>query len=263
MPTAPALDTLIPDSLPPGVHALCSLRAGGVSPAPYDSLNLGGHVGDDPANVAENRRRFEAALGARPVFLDQVHGSAVVRLAAITPDGAQADGCWTRERGVACTIMVADCLPVLLADLQGSCVAAAHCGWRGLAGQGRRGVLESLWAQWWPQLARSPAEAASRTVAWLGPCIGPQAFEVGGEVKSVFEAAQPGAASRFTRAVAPGKWLADLPGLARDRLAALGIASTSGNDGTARWCTVTNASRFFSHRRDRLSGRFAAAIWLA
>jgi YfiH family protein len=157
--------------------------------------------------------------------------------------------------------MVADCLPVLLADTQGRCVAAAHAGWRGLAGQQGHGVLEALWSRFWPLVGSSAGDAASCTQAWLGPCIGPTAFEVGSEVKAAFETTSPVAAERFRRAT-EGKWLADLQGLARDRLAALGIDRVHGNDGTPAWCTVGNPSRFFSHRRDRVSGRFAASIWL-
>jgi YfiH family protein len=240
-----------------GVHAWCSERADGVSPPPYDSLNLGDHVGDDPEHVAENRRRFAGDLGARPVFLQQVHGLGVVQLTRDTADGTQADACWTTERELACTIMVADCLPVLLADARGCVVAAAHCGWRGLAGERGRGVLETLWEAIAPL-----AGDAAQVHAWLGPCIGPDAFEVGPEVRAAFRAGDAGAAACF-RPHGAGKFLADLPALARRRLAALGIASLHGNDGTAAWCTVANASRFFSHRRDRVSGRFAAAIWRA
>ncbi|MEJ5988614.1 peptidoglycan editing factor PgeF [Ramlibacter sp. PS3R-8] len=238
-----------------GVHAWCSERGGGVSAPPYDTLNLGDHVGDDPDLVAENRRRFAGDLQARPVFLQQVHGSGVVRLTGHTPDGTQADACWTTERGVACTIMVADCLPVLLADAAGSLVAAAHCGWRGLAGDAGAGVLEALWT------AIAPAAGdAARVQVWLGPCIGPDAFEVGPEVRTAFTASTAGAAKCF-RPHGDGKFLADLPALARLRLAALGITRIHGNDGSRAWCTVANPSRFFSHRRDRVSGRFAAAVW--
>jgi len=245
---------MTPDwTLPTGVRAHCSERAGGISVPPYHTLNLGDHVGDDPRAVQENRRRYAEVLSARPVFLQQVHGRGVVRLAADTPDGAEADACWTTERGVACTMMVADCLPVLLADMQGSVVGAAHCGWRGLAG----GVLEALCAD------MAAAGARSETLqAWLGPCIGPEAFEVGAEVRDAFLQGDAQAAPLF----APhgeGKFLADLPGLARRRLAALGVDAISGNDGSRDWCTVFNPSRFFSHRRDRVSGRFAASIWLA
>jgi YfiH family protein len=253
---------LVPDwSAPVGVHAACSVREGGVSTGAYASLNLGDHVGDDRAAVAENRRRFSDALGARPVFLQQVHGNAGVALDPSTSDGTVADACWTTERGIACTIMVADCLPVLLADTQGRCVAAAHAGWRGLVGIEGHGVLEELWSRFWPQVGSSAAYAAARTLVWLGPCIGPAAFEVGGEVKAAFEATSSSAAQRF-HAASEGKWLADLQGLARDRLGALGIGQIHGNDGTTAWCTVANPSRFFSHRRDRVSGRFAAAVWL-
>ena len=256
------LDLLLPDwPAPARVRAACSTRAGGVSGSPYDSLNLGDHVGDDPRAVAVNRERLASALGARPVFMKQVHGWQVARLAADTPDGVEADACIATTPGVACTIMVADCLPVLLTTRDGGAVAAAHAGWRGLAGAGGIGVLEALWREFQPLAALDAAEAAKRTLAWLGPCIGPNAFEVGPEVKAAFEARDPGAAALF-KAHVPGKWLADLPGLARLRLRVLGIEAIHGNDGSDAWCTVTNASRFFSHRRDRVSGRFAASIWL-
>jgi len=245
---------IVPDwPVPAGVRAACSVRTGGVSPEPYASLNLGDHVQDDPACVTENRRRFAAALVSRPVFLRQVHGRGVVRLGADTVDGVEADACWTTERGVACTIMVADCLPVLIADAQGRAVGAAHCGWRGLAG----GVLESLWSAMQPATGTPAGDA----FAWLGPCIGPEAFEVGPEVRETFVGGDAGAAACF-RPLAGGKFLADLPGLARRRLRVLGFTDVRGNDGSTDWCTVADASRFFSHRRDRLSGRFAAACWL-
>jgi YfiH family protein len=235
-------------AVPPQVRAVCSTRDGGVSGAPYDTLNLGDHVGDDPAAVRENRARFAQALGARPVFLQQVHGTHSIALDAASADGTQADACYTRERGVACTIMVADCLPVLVADRAGSIVGAAHCGWRGLAG----GVLEALLSAFPP---------GSGVQAWLGPCIGPRAFEVGAEVREAFCAVDAHAAAAFT-AHGEGKFLADLPALARQRLAALGVDAVAGNDGADAWCTASQPSRFFSHRRDRVSGRFAAAIWL-
>ncbi|MDB5956702.1 peptidoglycan editing factor PgeF [Ramlibacter sp.] len=243
-------------SAPARVHAWCSERTGGVSVGPYDSLNLGDHVGDEAAAVAENRTRFAATLQARPVFLKQVHGQGVVQLTRDTPDGTEADACWTTEPGVACTIMVADCLPVLLADRAGRVVGAAHCGWRGLAGEGGHGALEALWQAMAPQ-----AGAAAQVLAWLGPCIGPEAFEVGAEVRAAFVQRDPGAQACF-RPRGEGKFLADLQALARRRLAALGITAIAGNDGSAQWCTVSAASRFFSHRRDRVSGRFAAALWL-
>jgi polyphenol oxidase len=242
--------------LSPNVRAVCTTRTGGHSLAPYDSLNLGGHVGDAPAAVAANRALLAEAIAARPVVLDQVHGQTAALLTGQEPDGTTADACITTTPGIACTIMVADCLPVLLALRDGRAVAAAHAGWRGLAGSGGRGVLESVW-----ESLRLIAEAQpDETMAWLGPCIGPGAFEVGSEVKAAFEATDSGAAALF-RPHGQGKWLADLPGLARRRLQALGLTRLYGNDGSSGWCTVANPSRFFSHRRDRVSGRFAACIW--
>jgi polyphenol oxidase len=242
---------LVPDwPAPAHVHAVCTTRSGGVSHGPYESLNLGGHVGDSPEAVAENRAAFAAAIGARPVFLQQVHGRHAMALDASTPDGAEADGCFTREPGTACTIMVADCLPVLFTSEDGSVVAAAHAGWRGLAG----GVLETV--------VEAMRVEPQTLLVWLGPCIGPTVFEVGAEVKTAFEAHDVGAASMFTPH-AGGKRLANLSGLARQRLQALGIPHVYGNDGSLEWCTVSNPSKFFSHRRDRVSGRFAASIWLA
>lgn len=252
--TTPSADWLVPKwPAPVTVRAVCTTRAGGRSLPPYDSFNLGDHVGDDPLAVGANRAVLAQAIGARPVFLQQVHGSGVVALDAHTPHGTQADACYTRDAGVACTVMVADCLPLLYTDARGSFVAAAHAGWRGLAGQGGVGVLETLHA--------ALDVPAHEVMVWLGPCIGPQAFEVGSEVKAAFEAHDPRAAACFRPAATAGKWLADLPALARLRLAALGIRQIYGNDGSSGWCTVTNASRFFSHRRDRVSGRLAACIW--
>jgi purine-nucleoside/S-methyl-5'-thioadenosine phosphorylase / adenosine deaminase len=242
---------------PASVRALCSTRVGGVSHAPYDSLNLGDHVGDRVEAVASNRELFARTLGARPVFLNQVHRRHTVELTSDTPDGVEADGCVTRAERVACTIMVADCLPVLLTTTDGCVVAAAHAGWRGLAGTDGQGILEAVWRR-----LRETAERpdAGQTMAWLGPCIGPDAFEVGPEVKSAFEAFDTAAAMLF-KPHGKGKWLADLPGLARRRLRALGVTRVYGNDGGSDWCTASNPSRFFSHRRDGRSGRFAAGIW--
>lgn len=265
-------DWLVPEwPAPAHVRALCTTRSGGQSLPPYDSLNLGDHVGDAPPAVAANRQALREALDTRPVFLRQVHGRGVVRLDAQTQDGAEADACIAAQRGVACTIMVADCLPVLLTDLAGTAVAAAHAGWRGLAGEQGAGVLESAHGQLRGELQQRSGQSAE-LVAWLGPCIGPDAFEVGPEVRAAFVAhdAQAGAMFRArpgTGSNAAGKWLADLAGLARLRLQALGITRIHGNDSSPAWCTVGNASRFFSHRRDSAalggSGRFAACIWLA
>lgn len=288
--TPPAADWLVPDwPAPRGVQALCSTRAGGVSRPPYDSLNLGTHVGDDPEAVQVNRQRLQARMQAttagtpvRPVFLNQVHGADVAHLDAGTPDGTEADACLTAETGVACTVMVADCLPVLLAHQSGAVVAAAHAGWRGLAGRdGLQGVLEAVFERFQTLVldlqglsaiknqaneSAGPHAVARDTLAWLGPCIGPAAFEVGAEVRAAFCTANPALQACFVPSGnAPEKYLCDLAGLARLRLQALGITALYGNDSTPPWCTVTNASRFFSHRRDSValggSGRFAASIW--
>ncbi len=246
------VDWLIPDwKVPATVKAVCTSRAGGVSKGTYAGLNLGLHVGDVPADVRRNRALLRESLGAPPVFLQQVHGIGVLTLDAQNPashDGAVADACIATAPGVACTIMVADCLPVLFADAGGGRVAAAHAGWRGLAA----GVLEQT----------LHALDAETPVAWLGPCIGPNAFEVGDEVKATFERSLAESASCFVPTGEPGKWWADLPALARQRLRAAGVQAIHGNDGSDAWCTVRNPLRFFSHRRDGVSGRFAACIWL-
>ncbi|HPW83770.1 MAG TPA: laccase domain-containing protein, partial [Rhodoferax sp.] len=158
-------------------------------------------------------------------------------------------------------VMVADCLPVLLCDTQGRRVAAAHAGWRGLVGTDGKGILEASLEPFRPLAPVEYAQGATEIIAWLGPCIGPEAFEVGDEVRTVFVDVSP-EADRCFRPLRQGKWLADLAGLARQRLQALGVTGIYGNDSTAAWCTVTNPSRFFSHRRDRVSGRQAACIWL-
>lgn len=259
-------DWLVPDwPVPAGVHALCTTRAGGVSAAPYDRLNLGTHVGDDAVAVQANRQVLQSVLqgvtpGARAVFLNQVHSTDVAVVDGTTPDATAADACLATASGAVCTIMVADCLPVLLAHRSGAAVAAAHAGWRGLAGVQGQGVLESVVLR-----LAGEGSAAGDTLAWLGPCIGPTAFEVGPEVRAAFCGHDSAAGACFV-AQPGGKFLADLAGLARLRLAALGITEVYGNDSTAPWCTVLNASRFFSHRRDTAalggSGRFAACIWL-
>ena len=241
--------------LPPGLGAWMSSREGGHSSAPWDSFNMGDHVGDVPGHVLANRQLLADTLGVRPVFLQQVHGTAVLEIGPHTPDGAVADACFAFEAGVACTIMVADCLPVLLWDREGRWVAAAHAGWRGLAGEDGQGVLENLWGA----LAERGARA-DRTRVWLGPCIGLSAFEVGPDVLAAFGARPDQPGPRFIPATRPdgtARWLADLPGLARDRLLALGLPSVTASG----LCTVSDASRFFSFRRDGVTGRMAACIW--
>lgn len=253
-------DWIIPDwPASARVHALCTTRAGGVSAAPWDSLNLGDHVGDDARAVRANRRVLGQVLArpgapARPVYLNQVHGVRAVTLQACSADGMACDAADTRTPGIACTVLVADCLPVLFAHRSGTWVAAAHAGWRGLAA----GVLEQT-------LVRAGA-AGHEILAWLGPCIGPRAFEVGAEVLAAFCAHDADAARCFVPGPAPGKYLADLAALARQRLARCGVTQVHGNDGSPPWCTVGHPSRFFSHRRDTIrlggSGRMAACVWL-
>lgn len=247
----------------PTVPAGMAGRLGGLPP--YDAFNLGDHVGDAPDTVAAHRAALAAVIGAEPVWLKQVHGHEVVRLTqghGRAPSAPlTADGSLTTEPGVACTIMVADCLPVLLAAPQRRGVAALHAGWRGLAGAGAdmagRGVLEEGVASLCEAAHCDPADLQ----AWLGPCIGPSAFEVGREVLEGFGVDPDGAHPRFVPQPGggtPARWLADLPGLAADRLMQLGVRHISGG----QWCTVSDRSRFFSFRRDGVTGRQAACIWL-
>ena len=262
-PAAPFLphpDWLVPDwPVPPSVRALCTTRAGGTSQPPYDSMNLGAYVGDATQAVARNVQRLTQALAARPVLLKQVHGTHLLALDTQTPDYQEADGSYTGLPGLACTVGIADCLPILLchvADGQATQVGALHAGWRGLAGEQGLGVVEAFFASQ-AATGRLPAQ----WLAWLGPCIGPQAFEVGPEVRAAFMAFSPEAAQAFVP-LAGGKFLADLPLLARQRLAASGVQAVFGNDGSLGWCTVGNPSRFFSYRRDKVTGRQVASICL-
>lgn len=240
---------------PAHVHAVVTTRAGGVSLPPWDSLNLGQHVGDDPAHVRENRGRLLAALRAiapaqAPQWLEQVHGTQVVQA---EPDAARraawvpaADAVGTALREVPCVVMTADCLPVFFADRNGHRVAVAHAGWRGLCD----GVLEAT-------LATFPVPG--EVMAWLGPAIGPDAFEVGGEVRAAFLQRQAQAAAHFRPSANSGRWLADIYALARLRLQAAGIGSVHGGG----LCTVADPARFYSYRRDGRTGRMAAVIWIA
>lgn len=238
-------DLLLPDwPAPANVRACVTTRTGGVSAAPFDSCNLGDHVGDAPAAVAENRRRLQQLLGCRPAWLQQVHGVQVVEADPATQ--AVADGSWSASPGVACTIMTADCLPVLFCDRAGTRVAAAHAGWRSLAG----GVLEAC--------VSALGCPADQVLVWLGPAIGPQAFEVGGEVREAFVTAHGEAAAAFVPSANPGRFLADLYRLARIRLAAVGVAAVYGGG----LCTFTDSARFYSYRRAARTGRQASLIWL-
>jgi YfiH family protein len=242
------LNLLVPDwPAPAGVRACVSTREGGVSRAPYASLNLAAHVGDEPGAVLENRRRLHEALAlpAEPAWLDQVHGVRVLDLDADASD-RRADAALTRREGVICAVLTADCLPVLFCDRQGSLVAVAHAGWRGL----QAGVLEATVA--------ATALPAGRLMAWLGPGIGPRSFQVGPEVRKGFIALDPAADSCFRRG--PGdRYLADLYALARRRLAAVGVTEVYGGG----LCSFEDPVRFYSYRRDGRTGRMAALVYLA
>ena len=247
-------------ALAAAVGAVMTTRHGGVSRAPWQTMNVGAAVGDDAAAVAANRALFARAIGAVPVWLRQVHGSRVVRVgraeAADAAAGAaplEADASVTTEAGVACAVQVADCLPLLFAPRGGRAVAAAHAGWRGLAD----GVAERTLRAVCDAAACEPADVR----AWLGACIGPHRFEVGADVLDAFGAdPRAGGAGRFVArgAAHPDKWLADLAGLARDRLVAAGVRDVAGGG----WCTASDASRFFSFRRDGVTGRMVAAVWI-
>jgi YfiH family protein len=247
------MELLIPEwNAPDNVGALSTLRTGGHSAAPYDDgrggpgLNLGLHVQDDPARVAANRALLRRLLPAEPAWLTQVHGTAVVDAAA-TQSGAEADGCVSATPGAVCVMMTADCLPVLMCDRAGTVVGAAHAGWRGLAA----GVLENT-------VAAMRARGAQDLLAWLGPAIGPQRFEVGAEVREAFLRHDAAADAAFhPYAGRPGKFLADIYRLARLRLSAAGVGEVSGGG----WCTVDDA-RFYSYRRDKTTGRMASVVWL-
>lgn len=255
---------------PSWVRAMVTTRAGGVSEGLFDSMNLGDHVGDAPGDVARNRALLADRLAARPVFMKQVHGVQVACLEDATPEGVTADGALAQQPGLACVVMVADCLPILLTHEREPVVAALHAGWRGLAGAaGGPGIVEAAWSRLQAATGLSGPALAPGLMAWLGPCIGPEAFEVGAEVRQAFLQAQPEAGDCF-RPLPQGKFLADLPALARHRLARLGVRQVYGNDGSSPWCTVGN-SRFFSHRRvsgrsgaapGDTGGRLAACIWL-
>ena len=226
---------IYPDwSAPKNVRAVTTARTGGVSRGPYGSLNLGDHVGDDPEAVRRNRALLRAALKlpSEPLWLRQVHGTNVVDGAA-AETGATADGAWTGKPGVVLAVLTADCLPVFLCDRQGTKVALLHAGWRGLAA----GVIEAG--------VRALGIPGENLSAWLGPAIGPQSYEVGDDVRNAFLGADPEAAQAFAPGAA-GRWLADMYALARQRLGALGVREVYGGG----HCTLREAGRFFSHRRD-------------
>lgn len=240
-----SVEFIVPDwPAPANVRALVTTRVGGVSLAPWDSLNLGDHVGDAPAAVAENRRRLRARLPAEPLWLKQVHGTRCVDAAHADP-GNEADAAFARTPGTVCAVLTADCLPLLLCDTAGRAVAAAHAGWRGLAA----GVIEAT--------VQSMGRPGENLLAWLGPAIGPQSFEVGNEVRALFAAHDASAQAAFAP-THQGKWLCDIYLLARQRLAALGVRRVTSAD----FCTLRDTQRFFSYRRDGATGRMVSLIWL-
>jgi len=241
------MDVIEPEWPAPGrVHAVFTLRVGGVSAAPYDSFNVGAHVGDAPQAVEDNRRHLRESLRLpdEPVWLEQVHGTDVVELES--PAGRpRADAAVTHSTGRVCVIQVADCMPVLFAAQDGSAVGAAHAGWRGLAG----GVLEAT--------VRALRVPPRELLAWLGPAISQEHFEVGDDVRAAFMVSDSGATGAFVPNTR-GRWQCDLYALARRRLAALGVDNVFGGG----WCTYADPARFFSFRRDGRCGRMAALIWL-
>ncbi|MCG6951013.1 MAG: peptidoglycan editing factor PgeF [Betaproteobacteria bacterium] len=240
------LRPIVPDwNVPAAVRALVTTRAGGVSGGAHAALNLGLRCGDEVDAVLENRRRLRALLPAEPLWLRQVHGRNVLFAEQVAAAEHEADASVTTRPHRVCAVLVADCLPVLLADERGEAVGVAHAGWRGLAS----GVIEST-------VAAFPC-APTRLVAWLGPAIGPKVYEVGDEVRAAFLVHDAAAASAFVP-TRPGHWLADLYALARQRLSACGVRQVGGGG----FCTYSETERFFSFRRDRITGRMAALVWL-
>lgn len=228
---------------PACVKAVSTTRAGGLSAAPYDALNLGDHVGDIPSAVAANRALLAQHVPVEPLWLTQVHGKIVADAASALPR-TQADAAIARQAGCVCAIMTADCLPVLFCDQDGTAVGAAHAGWRGLAD----GVLEAT--------VSAMQVNPDKIMAWLGPAIGPTAFEVGHEVREAFVSSLPAHAEAF--APHGEKWLGDLYLLARQRLNQIGVTAIYGGDR----CTYSEPEDFFSYRRDKQTGRMASLIWL-
>lgn len=241
-------------------------RQGGVSPQPWDSLNLGLFSGDSSENVLNNRGLVQSAMGVPAVYLRQVHGVKGLGIDHQTPPGLEADVAWTTHTGVACCVMAADCLPILVCHPKFKWVAAAHAGWRGLAGLAGHGVVETL-----SEGAKEQGLRAADCIAWLGPCIGPTAFEVGEDVVQAFltrlnSPKEKKALENLFVANGHGKYWADLAGLARWRLKTAGFEVIFGNDSSLSWCTYRQETQYHSHRRDALlkggAGRMAAYIWI-
>ena len=237
-------ELVIPDwPAPPSVHAFTTTRAGGVSEGRWESMNLGDRCGDKSGSVLENRRRLRELLPSDPIWPRQVHGTGVIDYDGAADTESEADAVVSTRPGRVCAVLTADCLPVLLCNQAGSAVAAAHAGWRGLAA----GILE--------ETVRALAVAPGEILAWLGPGIGAGAYEVGDEVREAFVGFDHHAADAFTPR--GDRWLADLYGLARQRLSRIGVSHVHGGN----FCTYTEDMRFFSHRRDGASGRMATVIW--
>lgn len=232
---------------PAHVKSLQTTRIGGLSQPPYASLNLGAHVGDDPLVVAGNRQLLSPYLPSEPVWVNQVHGVEVID-AAMSTCLQNADASFTTQKNVVCVTMTADCLPVLLCDKQGTVVAAVHAGWRGLCD----GVIEAAVAK-----MQVPA---SEILVWLGPAIGPSAFEVGDDVREQFIAKDGQAEAAFKPH--GDKWLCNMYQIASQRLFKLGVTGIYGAGVNADFCTYTDEGRFFSFRRDNVTGRMASLIWL-
>lgn len=246
--TATNVQFIEPDwPAPDAVRAFVTTRVGGLSKPPYDTLNLAAHVGDTPEAVAANRERLaeRLVLPEEPRWLEQVHGVHVAMAEDVRRGATAADGVCARNPRQVCAVLTADCLPVMICDRDASVVVAAHAGWRGLAS----GVVEAA--------VDATNLSGRRLLAWLGPAIGPRAFEVGDEVRAAFLDHDGAAASAFV-AHGEGRWLADLYALARQRLARCGVNAVYGG----HWCTYSEPGRFYSYRRDGATGRMAALIWL-
>ncbi|MBI1194314.1 MAG: peptidoglycan editing factor PgeF [Gammaproteobacteria bacterium] len=241
------MQILVPDwPAPPRIRALMTLRHGGCSASPYDGFNVADHVGDDPAAVAANRGKLRASLPAEPLWLRQVHGTRVLDAADYPiSEVPEADAIRTRVHDRVCVVMTADCLPILITDHAGTQVAAIHAGWRGLAAGIVEATLETF------------ADRTSPLMAWLGPCIGPDAFEVGPDVLQAFTGDAPESRHAF-KSGETGRWLADLHALARIKLRRCGVEDIHSDAG----CTYNDTDRFYSYRRDGRTGRMATLIWI-
>lgn len=238
-------------NLPPNIRAFTTTRVGGLSVAPYGDrqggggLNLGSHVGDDPLAVSANRAKLNALLPTPAIFLSQVHGDLCVDV-GMAVEGQVGDACFSFQEKQVCAVLTADCLPILLCDLSGNCVAAVHAGWRGLAGR----IVEN-------SIAQLRKQGAGELTAWMGPAIGANAFEVGADVLQAFSQKLGNVDQHFTQIKDSNKYLADMFGLARQTLALCGVSAVYGG----QYCTVNDSANFYSYRRDGVTGRMGSFIW--